>query len=216
MRQAMRRTIGLGGAAFVAVGAALVLTLPASAHDAKATPDCASNGQATVTIDATNYSLDGKNKTPNWVTVTDKDSGTVLLDKTFFGTDFNIKVFPKIDPVKLDGTKAHTVTVHVDAFDDPQGKKNFTKDITVSTTVCTTSGGGSSTTQPPTTTTPSPTSKPAATTTAALAGASGSGQLPNTGVSTAVPLLVAGVLVVAGGGILLWLRLGAKRRRTDS
>ena len=211
MRQAMRRTIGLGGAAFVAVGAALVLTLPASAHTATATPDCAKDGQATVTIDATKYAVDteNKNKTPNWVTATD-ETGKVLLGKSFFGMDFNTTLFPNLDPVNLDGTKPHTVTVHVQAFDDPNGDKKFTVNIEVDTKVCPT--GSSSVPPPP----PVVHSTPPTTTTAALAAASGSGQLPNTGVNAEVPLLVAGVLVVAGGGILLWLRLGARRRRTDS
>jgi LPXTG-motif cell wall-anchored protein len=200
----MRRTIGLGGAAFVAVGAALVLTLPASAHATVATPGCATDGTATIEIHTTiDYDAPKDHPKDNTVKVLE---GTKTVFSDTFGKNFS-------HTVSLDGTVAHSIVVQVRGFN---GKGNI--DIPLDTAVCPgNKPSETSTTQPPTTTAvPSQTSKPAATTTAALAGASSSGQLPNTGVSTAVPLLVAGVLVVAGGGILLWLRLGAKRRRTDS
>jgi LPXTG-motif cell wall-anchored protein len=52
-----------------------------------------------------------------------------------------------------------------------------------------------------------------ATTTTTTPAAVASAQLPNTGVSAAVPLGIAGVLLVAGGGILVWMRMSARRRK---
>jgi LPXTG-motif cell wall-anchored protein len=199
----MRRTIGLGGAAFVAMGAALVLTLPASAHNNTSAVEC-TDGVSSLTVNLSNYG-DG----PNSVVVTVKSSSTPLVTNNDFTPAYK-------HTFTTDGKVAQEYHIVVKAH-----SSQFDVNQTLTTDACPAKSGGgdSSTTQPPTTTAaPSPTLKPAATatTTAALAAASGSGQLPNTGVNAGVPLLVAGVLVVAGGGILLWMRLSAKRRRTDS
>jgi hypothetical protein len=148
MRQAMRRAIGIGGATFVAVGAALVLTLPASAHEASATPGCASDGHATIHIATLkDYDTNTPTPKPNSVTVTE---GTAVI----FATDPFGKTYDKT--VTLDGTKVHNLIVHFKAWDDPTGSKGWTVDIPVTTTVCT-SEHPSSTTNPPTTTTVPPT-----------------------------------------------------------
>jgi hypothetical protein len=220
MRQALRRTIGLGGAAFVAVGAALVLTLPASAHDTVATPGCADDGHATIEIHTTrDYDVDKKHPKNNSVTVT--EGGATVFGPDAFGKTYEHTVI-------LDGSVAHTVNVHVQSWDNVG-----TLDIPLTTTVCpgnkptptTTTAPPTTTTTvaPPTTTTAAPTTTTAGstptTTTAVVAAAtttSTTGTLPFTGVNAGFPLLIAGVLVVAGGGILLWLRLAAKRRRTES
>lgn len=218
MRQALRRTIGLGGAAFVAVGAALVLTLPASAHDTIATPGCAKDGHATIHIQTIrNYDVNKSHPKNNSITV--KEGNNTLFGPDMFGVSYD-------NVVTIDGTQPHSLIVHVQSWDNVG-----TMDIPVSTTVCKTPP--SSTTAPPTTTSAPPT-KPSGTTTtappmtttggattttalvAAATTSSTEGTLPFTGVNTAFPLLIAGVLVVAGGGILLWLRLAAKRRRTES
>jgi hypothetical protein len=215
----MRRAIGIGGATFVAVGAALVLTLPASAHEASATPGCASDGHATIHITTLkDYNTNTSTPKPNSVTVTE---GTVVISaKDPFG-----KTYDKT--VTLDGTKVHNVIVHFKAWDDPTGSSGWTVDIPVTTTVCTSEHPSSTTTYPPTSTTvppthtttvPPTTTIAAETTTAAVVAAAtttGSGTLPFTGVNATFPLLIAGVLVIAGGGILLWLRLAARRRRTN-
>jgi LPXTG-motif cell wall-anchored protein len=220
----MRRTIGLGGAAFVAVGAALVLTLPASAHDHKIGPACtvddAGKGQMVLTIDLTNFAVDTqhpKNPGINTISVKDEVAGGKTIQLIPDGTPFTTKLHKTFDSTSSPATGApdaqNTFTVTVSAWDDVKDGKSqnfsFTEIDKVAPCV-------KASPPPPPPVVHSSSTPPPTTTTAALAAASGSGQLPNTGVNAEVPLLVAGVLVVAGGGILLWLRLGAKRRRTDS
>jgi hypothetical protein len=209
----MRRAIGIGGATFVAVGAALVLTLPASAHNHTDSASCV-DGKSVLNVQLTNYG-----DKPNSVTITETDGNgkvTVLhSDKDFT---------PKYTPPTFieDGTITQSYHVVVVA-----NTKQFSFDHTDTTPACVTTT--TTTTVPPTTTTAPPTTtkvtatvttttSPAATTTTAVVAAAtttGSGTLPFTGVNATFPLLIAGVLVVAGGGILLWLRLAARRRRTN-
>ncbi|HEX9337423.1 MAG TPA: LPXTG cell wall anchor domain-containing protein [Pseudonocardiaceae bacterium] len=207
MRQGLRRTIGLGGAAFVAVGAALVLTLPASAHATVATPGCAKDSHATIEVHTTvKYDVDKTHPKNNSITITEGNT-------TLFGPDMFGQTYSNTVTLTVDSTKTHDVNVHVQSWNNIG-----TMDIPLTTLVCsenkpptsTTTAAPTTTTMAPATTT-STTAVVAAATTAAPAAT-----LPNTGVNAAFPLLIAGVLVVAGGGILLWLRLGAKRRRTDS
>jgi uncharacterized surface anchored protein len=218
MRQAMRRAIGIGGATFVAVGAALVLTLPASAHVHTDSASCV-DGKSVLDISLTQYNPDAKNKVT--ITETDGNGKVTVLHDASFGATF-------VQSFTEDGTITQSYHVVVTASDGAQ----FGFDHTDKTPACT--EGGSSTTAPPTTTTAPPThttTKPpttttapstiggtTTTTTAVVAGATttGAGTLPFTGVNATFPLLIAGVLVVAGGGILLWLRLAARRRRTNS
>jgi hypothetical protein len=219
MRQAMRRAIGIGGATFVAVGAALVLTLPASAHNHTDSASCV-DGKSVLDISLTAYNAKAKNT----VTITETDGNgkvTVLHSDNNFGSTYQ-------DSFTEDGTITQSYHVVVTASDGDQ----FSFDHTDTTPVC--SEGGTTTTTPPTTTTAPPTTTTTAkpptttttppntgsttTTTAVVAGATttGAGTLPFTGVNATFPLLIAGVLVIAGGGILLWLRLAARRRRTES
>jgi hypothetical protein len=221
MRQAMRRAIGIGGATFVAVGAALVLTLPASAHNHTDSASCV-DGKSVLDISLTAYNGSVKNS----VTITETDGNgkvTVLHSDNNFGSTY-VHTFTE------DGAITQSYHIVVTASDGSQ----FSFDHTDTTPACT-EGGTTTTTPPPTTTTAPPTTtttaKPpttttapgttgatATTTTAVVAGATttGAGTLPFTGVNATFPLLIAGVLVIAGGGILLWLRLAARRRRTES
>lgn len=216
MRQAMRRAIGIGGATFVAVGAALVLTLPASAHVHSDSAKCV-EGKSVLDISLTNYG--GK---PNSVTITETDGNgkvTVLHSAPDFGSTY-VHTFTE------DGTITQSYHIVVVAHDGGQ----FSFDDTLTTKACVTPPPPSttvpptSTTVPPTRSTTAPpttgtTAPPTATTTTAVVAGvttTGSGTLPFTGVNATFPLLIAGVLVVAGGGILLWLRMAARRRRTDS
>jgi hypothetical protein len=226
----MRRAIGLGGATFVAVGAALALTLPASAHTPTIGSACLTNGKSELTIDLKDYQSTNNKK--NTVEAKTQDGEILVVTK------FDTKVHTTID---VDGSKAENFTVTVTAQDDPNGTAHgpgspngqWDGPFYTSTKVCPEGGGSSTTappptttttppthttTKPPTTTTAPPTTVGATTTTAVVAAATttGAGTLPFTGVNATFPLLIAGVLVIAGGGILLWLRLAARRRRTES
>ncbi|HEY3610345.1 MAG TPA: hypothetical protein VGL06_22790 [Pseudonocardiaceae bacterium] len=198
MRQAMRRAIGIGGATFVAVGAVLVLTLPASAHIHTDSASCV-DGKSVLDISLTEYNGSIKNS----VTITETDGNGKVTD---LHTDANFGV-TYVHTFTEDGTVTQSYHIVVVAPDDTTGKFSF--DHTDKTPACVTT---TTTTVPPTTTA-SPT-----TTTAVVAAATttGAGTLPFTGVNATFPLLIAGVLVIAGGGILLWLRLAARRRRTES
>jgi hypothetical protein len=230
MRQAVRRTVGIGGATAVAIGAALALALPASAHTPTITAACdTETGQAVVTISLGAYSDNKPLK--NWVQL-DYDGGSLLAQTPFS------KTFPETS-YRVDGTKAHSFTMTVFAYDDPNGKSHGNgsrqqwdgtfpasstacvqpKPTETSTTTTTTTTDTSTTTPAPPTTTTGTTAPPSVeTTTAAVIAATtttpGSGSLPFTGVNTALPLGIAGLLVVAGGGILFWLRFNARRRQS--
>jgi hypothetical protein len=214
----MRRAIGIGGATFVAVGAALVLTLPASAHNHTDSASC-KDGKSVLDVSLTNYG-----DKPNSVTITETNGNgkvTVLHSDADFTPQY-------ANTFTEDGTITQSYHIVVVAH-----SSQFSFDHTDTTPACT-EGGTSTTSPPPTTTTPPPThtttpkpptstTAPATTggtttTTAVVAGVTttGTGTLPFTGVNATFPLLIAGVLVVAGGGILLWLRLAARRRRTES
>jgi hypothetical protein len=220
MRQAARRAVGIGGATAVAIGAMLALALPASAHVHSDTAGCYNNS-AVFKVDLENYN-GGKTNT---VTITDQ--GTTIVNAETFKTSY-VKTF-----TDADATVAHTFTISVVAGDDKTGSQGFTfKDTQTSpvcetpppppptTTTTTPPPPSSTTTAPPTTTSssttppPATTTAPPTTTTAVVAAATttpGSGSLPFTGVNTALPLGIAGLLVVAGGGILFWLRFKARR-----
>ena len=218
MRQAMRRAIGLGGATFVAVGAVLVLTLPASAHNHTDSASCV-DGKSVLDVSLTNY-VDK----PNSVNITETDGNgkvTVLHNDADFTPQY-------VNTFTEDGTVTQSYHIVVVAH-----STQFSFKDTVTTPVCpvkpppttttvppttTTTPPTHTTTKPPTTTTAPPTTVGATTTTAVVAAATttGAGTLPFTGVNATFPLLIAGVLVIVGGGILLWLRLAARRRRTES
>lgn len=229
MRQAVRRMVGVGGATTLAIGAALVLALPASAHDFAAGASCQGDN-AVLNVKLTNY-VGNKNT----VTITDTpDGGTTT-------TPFDQKFGPNFEQtiVDQDATVGHTFHVVVQADDKKSSdRKKYSHDETYTTPACMTPP--TTTTTPPTTTTTTTTTAPPTTTTttavvptssgttappapetttaavvAATTTTPGSGSLPFTGVNTALPLGIAGLLVIAGGGILFWLRFNARRRHSS-
>jgi hypothetical protein len=229
MQKVMRRTLGVGGATAVALAASLALAGVASAHTPKFTPGCLDNGQATLTVNLQAYTQPQKNSDPNTITVSYAPNGgkaqTVLAT-----TDFGSSYTPK--PLTVDGTTAGTFTIVVTAWDDPKGKNSVANvgepaawdgTFTRKTTVCQ-QPPTKTTTAPPTTTTTSttpPTSSSAPTTTTAAVApvsdktATPPGGLAYTGVSTELPLIIAGVLIVLGAGALITMRV-LKRRRAES
>jgi hypothetical protein len=238
MRQAVRRMVGIGGATAVAIGAAVVLAIPASAHTPVVTPAC-SDGQMTLSISLTNYSQGSHGKT-NTVSATDTPAGGSAIQlvpaNTSFGTTFKADFDGSSNPATGSASVVNNFSVKVSAWDDPTGSKGFSKTFyytvqpcvappTTTTTTTTTTPPpppSSTTTAPPTTTTavvaPTSVSVPPTTTSAVVAAATttpGSGSLPFTGVNTALPLGIAGFLVVVGGGLLFWLKFSARRRRTN-
>jgi uncharacterized surface anchored protein len=214
--------VGVGGATVVAIGAALVLALPASAHNHTDDAGCVGN-DAVLNVHLFQYNGNAK----NYVTITDTPDGgsaTVVVDHKKFGSEYLKTV------TDTDATVAHTFTITVKAGDNDAYSFTDTKPTPVCKTPppTTTTTTTTTTTVPPTTTTtttaPSTTTgtttPPAPeTTTAAVVAATtttpGSGSLPFTGVNTALPLGIAGLLVVAGGGILFWLRFNARRRHSS-
>lgn len=250
MRLAVRRSIGVGGATAVAIGAALALAIPASAHVPGLNAGCDSDtGVTTVKVDLEQYNGDRGAK--NWVTLTD-ETGKQLLPNTatsgmdagkaFFQTSYTFQTTES-------GAVDHKFTMTVFAQDDPHSKNHawdgvFTKTTYACVKNTTTPPPPPTTTPPPVTTTnetappttiitpppattlttppPSVETSPttpavvaAATTTPGAGTGTGSGSLPFTGVNTALPLGIAGALVVAGGGILAWLRFGPRRRKAN-
>ncbi len=214
MRLAMRRTVGIGGAAAVALGAAMVLALPASAHNHSDSASCY-NTTAQFQVNLANYTARN-----NTVTITDQ--GKTVVDDTFHGS-YNKTI--KDD----DATVEHVFKITVVAGDDTpgpdgNGPAGFSFVDTQTSPVCETPPpppppasssstpppppASSSTPAPPTTTSEAVVA--AATTTPA--GPAGAAPLPNTGVNAGLPLGIAGGLVVIGGGILFWLRYSSRRK----
>jgi LPXTG-motif cell wall-anchored protein len=214
----MRRTVGIGGAAAVALGAAMVLALPASAHNHSDSAGCYGS-TAVFSVNLENYNSGVTN------TVTITDNGTTVVDGKTFGSSYNT-------PVKDDNaTIEHTFKITVVAGDDKpnkdgMGRNGFSFVDSQTSPVCV----KETSTPPPTTTTTTPppppssstsaTPPPATTTSEAVvaaatttpAGPPGAATLPNTGVNAGLPLGIAGGLVVIGGGILFWLRFSSRRK----
>ncbi|HEX5405010.1 MAG TPA: hypothetical protein VFX16_22225 [Pseudonocardiaceae bacterium] len=193
----------------------LALALPASAHVHTDSAGCKGN-DAVFTVSLTRYNADKKN------TVTITDQGTTVVDHVSFGSSYSDTI------TDTDATVAHVFTINVVAGDDVDGSQGFTFYDKQTSPVCDTPPPPPTTTTPPPTTTtttappttttpettPPATTAPPTTTSAVVAAATttpGSGSLPFTGVNTALPLGIAGLLVVAGGGILFWLRMKARR-----
>jgi hypothetical protein len=201
---------------------------PASAHTPKVNAFCSNDNQPTLTVDLSAYSA-SSNKHKNTVTVTEDDGANkvTLLATTNFSTTFNQTFNSKSTPSTGSADQAHTYSVAITAWDDPTGKNGWTKTLPASSPKCVeTPPPPSSTTNspPPTTTTTAPpttgsssVSPTTATTTSGAVAAPTTtngpgGGLAYTGVSTALPLGIAGALVVAGGGLLFWIRMSAKRK----
>jgi hypothetical protein len=225
MQKVMRRTLGVGGATAVALAASLALAGVASAHTPKFTTGCLDDGHATLTVNLQAYSQPQKTSEHNTVTVTYTPNGG-KVQSVLATTNFDTSYTPK--PLAVDGTTAGTFTIVVTAWDDPNGqhKGDWDGTFTRTTTVCQQppTKPTTTTTAPPTTTkTTPPTSgetTPPTTTTAAVAPVSDKtatppGGLAYTGVSTELPLIIAGVLIVLGAGALITMRV-LKRRRAES
>lgn len=196
-----------------------MLTLPASAHHPKFTATCdTTNHQMVLTIDLEQYAK-GSEGQVNTITATDQPAGgkliTLIDAGTKFDTTFTATFNASSKPATGSAEVKNTFVVTVKAWDDPNGDKGFTTTFTQDVDPCVKTPPTTTTAPPTTTTTVAPPTTHATTTTTAVVAAASS-QLPNTGVNAGMPLLIAGVLVVAGGGILLWLRLAAKRRSTNS
>lgn len=182
----------------------------AGAHTNRSAAECV-DGVTTLTVDLTAYDDSKKNK--NTVTITDNDE---VLDDAEFGKGYQ-------DTFEVPGDIDHKFTVDVKAWDDPEGKQGwtFTKVIDVAKCVEPTQPPTETETTPPTETTttttevpptstsseapPVPTTPPTTTTTEVQEEA-----LANTGASIALPLGIAGVLIVGGIGALFVVRRRSK------
>jgi LPXTG-motif cell wall-anchored protein len=198
-----------------AVAATGLLVVPASAHTPSLKAVCA-DGDAVLTVGLSRY--DGRR--PNAVAV--EDNGRSVED-TRFGESFR-------ESYRGSGTVEHVFTVTVRAWDDPYWQRgwSFTKKLTVpvcvtpttavttttvpvpvttTTTTTVTTPVETSTTTTTTTTTTSTTTTPLTfdwptTRPKAVVVAAANSGLPDTGADVTVPL-VLGVLLLAGGVVVL-------------
>lgn len=212
MRLAVRRAVGIAGATAVAIGAALTLALPASAHDHSFDAMC-KGSDINVEVTLTNYT-----GSPNTVKVTDTDASgasTTLVDNTDFGHSY-VHTF-----VIANASTKHTFAITVGSGDNIGAfsqSKSAGPCCPGKTTTTTPPPTTTTTVAPPTTTTPPATHSTTPTTTTAVVAAAtstgpvGTASLPFTGANVGLPLGIAGFLVVVGGGLLFWLRFSAKRR----
>jgi hypothetical protein len=215
MQKAMRRTLGVGGAAAIAITASLALAGVASAHNHDVTAQCvtdtnsANYGKSELTVNLTNYG-----DSPNSVVVTEtagSGSPTALYSSKDFTPQYTHTFYE-------DGTVAQSYEVKVVAH-----SKQYSFDTVVTTKACEQpSTPPTSPSQPPPSSTPAPPSSAAPTTTAAAV-APVSNQTPPTakpglaytGVSTELPLIIAGALIILGAAALIAMRI-MKRRRAES
>lgn len=198
---------------------------PASAHTPVIHAGCVNN-EPTLSVDLTQYSA-SSNKHKNTVTVTE-DGKVTLLATTNFSSTFHQTFNSESTPSTGSADEAHTYSVAIKAWDDPTGKNGWTTTLPAAspkcvetpppppTTTTTTPPPATTTTETAPPTTGSSSVPPATTTTGAVVAPTTTngpgGGLAYTGVSTALPLGIAGALVVAGGGLLFWIRMSAKRK----
>ena len=218
----MRTRLRLGAAASVGLGALLLATVlasPALAWDAavEVKTKCLDDGRVKVKYTVTaweadhaadvhaTYSLNGGSELP-------LPSGELDAEGVFE------------DHFVLDAGTTGTVVVFVtvdwedsDEFEFPNGRADLPEkckgeDSTTTTSESTTTTSESTTTTSPTTTESSvaPTTSIEETTTTAAVGAAATtstagGQLPFTGAGTSQPMLLAGIVLLAGGGLFLLL-----------
>ncbi len=216
MHKAMRRTLGVGGAAAVAIAASLALAGVADAHIHNVSAKCVTNtdsknyGQSELVVSLTAY-----NDKPNSVVITataDGGKATTLYQSSDFTPQYVHNFFE-------DGSVGESYEVKVVA-----NSSQYSFDSTVTTKPC--PQPTTPTTVPPSTkpTVPSQPSTPptsGSTTTTAPAVAPVANQTPPggglafTGVSTTLPLIIAGALIIIGAAALIGMRI-MKRRRAES
>lgn len=189
-----RKTTGAGVAVALAAVAALALATPANAHTPKVQASCEDEG-TTLKVKLSNYNAQDDN------ILTVVADGEAIIEEKVFGTSFD-ENWADFDP-----TVKHEFVVEVIAWDDPDGKKGWSFSETLPVEACAAT--------PPTTPEATPTTSkvaPAANKVAPTTSpASGDSEgLANTGASIAIPI-VLGVLMLVGGGALLFLV-----RRRDS
>jgi uncharacterized surface anchored protein len=218
----MRTRLRLGAAASVGLGALLLATVlasPALAWDAtvEVKTKCLDDGRVKVKYTVTaweadhaadvhaTYSLNGGSELS--LPSGELDAEGVFEDHFVLdaGTTGNVVVYVTVD------------WKDSDEFEFPKGKaylpeKCKGEDSTTTTSESTTTTSESTTTTSPTTTESSvaPTTSIEETTTTAAVGAAATtstagGQLPFTGAGTSQPMLLAGIVLVAGGGLFLLL-----------
>ncbi len=179
----------------------------AAAHTNRSHAECEGD-TTTLTVDLTAYNPE---KT-NTVKITDGDK--VLDENTNFGGKYQ-EVF------EVPGDVKHVFTIDVKAGDDPKGHEgwSFTKEYTVEACVeqtTTPPTETTTTTTPPvetTTESPVPTSSeapPAPTTPPTTTTTEQEEVLAETGASVALPLGIAGVLIVGGVGAMFFVRRRSK------
>jgi uncharacterized surface anchored protein len=218
----MRTRLRLGAAASVGLGALLLATVlasPALAWDAavEVKTKCLDDGRVKVKYTVTawevdhaadvhaTYSLNGGSELS--LPSGELDAEGVFEDHFVLdaGTTGNVVVYVTVD------------WKDSDEFEFPKGKaylpeKCKGEDSTTTTSESTTTTSESTTTTSPTTTESSvaPTTSIEETTTTAAVGAAATtstagGQLPFTGAGTSQPMLLAGIVLLAGGGLVLLL-----------
>lgn len=195
-----RRRYGVGlGVVLATVSAGMIgFVGTASAHTNRSSAECV-DPNTTLTVDLTAYS----SKHTNTVKITDGD--TVLDENNDFGKEYAKKF-------EVPGDVEHNFTIVVKAGDDD--KFSFTKEYKVE--ACVEAPPSSETTTPPvetTTETPAPTSSeapPAPTTPPTTTTTEQEEVLAETGASVALPLGIAGVLIVGGAGALFVVRRRSK------
>lgn len=199
-----RRRYGVGlGVVLATVSAGMIgFVGSAAAHTNKSSAECV-DPTTTLTVDLTAYS----SKHTNTVKITDGDK--VLHEDNDFGDKYAEKF-------EVPGDVKHVFTIEVKAGDDVNGDRgfSFTKEYTVEACVQPTTPP--ETTTPPvetTTETPAPTSSeapPAPTTPPTTTTTEKEEVLAETGASVALPLGIAGVLIVGGAGALFVVRRRSK------
>jgi LPXTG-motif cell wall-anchored protein len=207
-----RRSFGVAlGVVLTGVTAGLIgFAGVASAHTPKVSAECKGD-TSVVSVNLTQYSV--KQGKTNHVQVL--DGKTVLDDKDFADKYKNT--------FKVSGAVDHEFIVHIKAWDDPKGEHGWTTDATLDVKACVTVPPSSSTTSETTTTTTTTTTEVTtppsssteappvvATSTTTPPPAAQGGPLAETGASIALPLGIAGVLIIGGAGALFVVRRRSK------
>lgn len=206
-----RRRFGVGfGVVLTGVAAGLIgFAGVASAHTRGIEASCEGD-TTTLTVDLKAYADGSRSGKENHVTIT--DNGNVLVD-TGFQTKYS-------ESFKTSGAEKHTFLVDITAFDGAQYGGQEKREVeaclketppppeTTSEEVPPTT---ETTTEAPPETTSSPEAAPVvATSTTPPAPAAEGGPLAETGASIAIPLGIAGVLIVGGAGALFVVRRRSK------